>query len=100
MLTDFYRGWSIEITSVHGQFEAVCYSPHRDRLSDRALYSHQFQALQAANQLVDQFLAGEALKQFIRDAYEAGQLSFEAWQRLKQSVDQSLQVVTITNRRR
>lgn len=100
VLTDFYRGWSIEITMVHDQFQATCYSPQRERLSDRLLYTHQFQAWQVAHQLIDEFLAGQSLKQFLRDTYEAGQISFEAWQRLKQSVDESLYAVTVTNRKR
>jgi hypothetical protein len=86
-LTEFHRGWMIEITQTEGRFQTICYSPNGSRLHDRRCYSSCTAAWQAAIELIDQCFVRIALKRFLREQYEIEQLSFEEWQQLHQSLD-------------
>lgn len=96
MLTDFYRGWMIEVSSMSNGFQSVCHSPQGRRFSDRVLHSHQFNAWKTASQLIDQAIACYLLKQTMRESYETGQLKFEEWQQLRCSLEQTLNSILIS----
>jgi hypothetical protein len=86
VLTDFYRGWMVEVRKQQGGFQSICCSPIGEKLSDRSLYTQDFEARQAAIALIDRLFACYALKQVLRDMYELGQLDRDNWQRLSQSL--------------
>ncbi|SRR5579883_1011241 len=98
MLTDFYRGWMIEVSGTSSGFQSVFCSPRGRRFSDRLLYPCQFDAWKAASQLIDRALACYTLKQAIRDIYESGQLEFEEWQLLQCSLAQTLESILVSDR--
>jgi hypothetical protein len=85
-LSDFYHGWLIEITSFNGGFEVLCYSPCREKIQDYVTAGSEFEAMQAAKQGINWYLACHALSSFLREHYEADCLSFEEWRSLHQSL--------------
>ncbi|MBL1176093.1 hypothetical protein [Pantanalinema sp. GBBB05] len=86
-LTEFHRGWMIEITHIEGRFQTICYSPNGSRLYDRTGYLSSTVAWQVAMELIDQYFVRIALKRFLREQYEIERLTFEEWQQLHQSLD-------------
>lgn len=91
ILTEFHRGWMIEVASLEGGFQSTCYSPFGRALSDRTLYDHAMTAWHAGTIIIDSCFARYALVLVLRDAYEAGQLKFEEWQALHHSLSAELQ---------
>lgn len=87
-LTEFHRGWMIEIAQVEDRFQTICYSPNGSRLHDRTCYFSSTAAWQAATELIDQYFVRMALKRFLREQYEVERLTFDEWQQLHQSLDQ------------
>jgi hypothetical protein len=85
-LADFYHGWIIEVLAETEGFKSVCYSPSRQRLTDHKSYPSDICALVAAKRLINQHLACHSMSVFLRDAYEAGNLSFEEWRSLNHSL--------------
>ncbi|HEY9641957.1 MAG TPA: hypothetical protein V6C57_15830 [Coleofasciculaceae cyanobacterium] len=85
-LSDFYHGWLIEITASEGGFEVLCYSPCREKIQDYVTTGSDFEAMQAAKQIIDWYLACYTLSSFLREHYEADCLSFEEWRSLHQSL--------------
>lgn len=85
-VTDFHRSWMIEVTSLESGFQSVCCSSVGNQLSDRKVYTCQSAAWKAAVDLIDRFYACYAIDLVLRDVYEAGQLRFEEWQMLSQSL--------------
>ncbi|NJR64968.1 MAG: hypothetical protein HC772_06060 [Leptolyngbyaceae cyanobacterium CRU_2_3] len=88
-LSDFYHGWLIEITSTESGFEGTCYSPCRKKVQDYATHKSDFEAMQAAKQAIDWYMACQSLSSFLREQYESDRLSFEEWQSLDQSLANS-----------
>jgi hypothetical protein len=91
-LADFYHGWLIEVRCEESGFRSVCYSPSRQRLSDYTSHPSDFQALSAAKRLIDKNVTRYLLASFLRDRYELGQLSFEEWRSLNQSLNATIGV--------
>ncbi|UBF26100.1 hypothetical protein K9N68_31985 [Kovacikia minuta CCNUW1] len=89
-LTDFHRGWMIEIISGEKGFQSTCRSPVGEQLNNGEHYPHHFIAWRIGMELIDQFYACYALKTFLRDAYEAEHLDFEEWRSLNQSLVRNL----------
>jgi hypothetical protein len=85
-LSDFYRGWSIEVTKQEQGFVITCYSPARQRLSDGSAYPHDFQALRAAKQVINHHLGCLSIANVIRELYELDKLSFQEWRSLQHSI--------------
>lgn len=88
---DFHQGWLIEIEPLNQAFKATCYSPCRNRLAVQELYASEFDALYAAKQAIDVQVACKALSDVLREVYDAGQLSFEEWTSLQNSLVHPLQ---------
>ncbi len=88
-MTDFYRGWMIEIRTVGTQFQFVCHSPSGEKLGDEQLYPTELSALRAGFFSVDQFLACAAIRTWLRDLFEADRLEFAEWKQLSQSLNQA-----------
>lgn len=91
-LTDFYRGWMIEIVRQDIGFQSVCYSPSRQRLDDDVMYSREFLALNAGRALVDLHLACQQFSGVLRELYESEKLEFEEWRSLTQSIVEAVGV--------
>ncbi len=91
-LTDFYRGWMIEIVHQGNGFQSVCYSPSRQRVDDDVMYSQDFLALSAGRALVDLYLACQQFSGVLRELYESGKLDFEEWRSLTQSIVEAVGV--------
>jgi hypothetical protein len=89
-LTDFYRGWMIEIVSIEEGFQSICRSPVGEKLRDYGIYPHLNQAWRSGIVMIDQTIARCALKNFLRESYEAGRLEFGEWQLLSQSLNYRL----------
>lgn len=87
-LTEFHRGWMIEITQTEGRFQSICYSPNGSRLHDRTSYFSCLTAWQSAIELIDHCFVRMALKRFLREQYELDRLTFAEWQQLHQSLEQ------------
>lgn len=85
-LIDFYQDWLIKVAQEEGGFTMTCYSPSRQQLSDRTLHPHNFEALRAARQLIDQQVVCYSLATLLRDWYESDLLSFDEWRLLNQSL--------------
>jgi hypothetical protein len=85
-LTDFYRGWMIEIVQQNNGFQSVCHSPARQRLDDDVMYSREFLALNAGRALVDLHLACQQFSGVLRELYELEKLDFEEWRSLTESI--------------
>jgi hypothetical protein len=89
-LTDFYRGWAIEVMpSVQG-FQAVCYSPCRKQLVVETRHLVALDALHGAKQEIDYQLACISLAGALREFYEVGHLNFEEWHSLHHSLHHPL----------
>ncbi|MBI4782300.1 MAG: hypothetical protein HY785_13415 [Oscillatoriophycideae cyanobacterium NC_groundwater_1537_Pr4_S-0.65um_50_18] len=85
-LSDFYRGWLIEITSIELGFQIVCYSPCREKIKDTTTYSSEIEALQVARHTINWYAACQAISIFLRGSFEADCLCFEEWRSLHQSL--------------
>jgi hypothetical protein len=83
---DFYHGWIIEVTHENGRFTAACYSPSRERFIDYSTHPSDVHAFSAAKRGINRYLARHALSSFCRELYELGQLEFEEWRLLQQSL--------------
>jgi hypothetical protein len=97
-LVDFYHGWLIEILQIRISqyelsFEAVCYSPCREKICDYQVHSSEFEAMKTARQMIDWYEACQLLRRLLQQFYEAGQLGFEEWRSLHQSL------ITVTKAR-
>jgi hypothetical protein len=97
-LIDFHHGWLIEIivletVSSENKFKAVCYSPYRKHLILQELHCSKFDALFAAQQMINYQIACNSLSCTLRELYEAGQLHFDEWN----SLQHSLRTETKTN---
>jgi len=87
VITDFHRGWLIEVQRLADGFQALCISSSGMEFSDRILYAQPLQAQQKAIQLINHFFASSALKQILRELFEAEKLNFEEWQTLSASLN-------------
>ncbi|MGI0487611.1 hypothetical protein ACN4EK_19385 [Pantanalinema rosaneae CENA516] len=86
-LTEFHRGWMIEITQTEERFTTTCYSPNGSRLHQSAGYGSCMAAWRAAIELIDECCVRLALKRFLRELYDTDRLTFDEWQQLHQSLD-------------
>lgn len=68
-------------------FRLSCRSPLGEKLADPTVYQNHQLAMTKAMQLIDQFFACQALRQVLREIYEAEKISFEEWQQLGRSLD-------------
>lgn len=84
---EFYQGWMIELAEVEEVFCFFCHSPFGESLTDYSLHLSHRLALQAAFQLINQFLACAALRGVLREVFESEMLAFDEWQTLAQSLD-------------
>ncbi|WP_448597830.1 hypothetical protein [Thermoleptolyngbya sp.] len=91
-LTDFYRGWMIEVVPQGIGYTSVCYSPSRQRIDDDVLYSRDFLALNAGKALVDLYLACQQFSSVLRELYESDKLEYEEWRSLSQSITDTIGV--------
>jgi hypothetical protein len=85
-VADFYHGWIIEVAHENGLFTTACYSPSRERFIDYSTHPSDIHALRAAKQGINRYLACHALSSFCRELYELGQLPFEEWRSLQNSL--------------
>ncbi|HEY9628583.1 MAG TPA: hypothetical protein V6C84_14875 [Coleofasciculaceae cyanobacterium] len=85
-LSDFYRGWLIEITPIELGFQMVCYSPCREKIKDMTTYSSEIEALRVAKHTINGYAACQAISIFLRESFEADRLCFEEWRSLHQSL--------------
>lgn len=91
-LTDFYRGWMIEVVPQGIGYTSVCYSPSRQRIDDDVVYSRDFLALNAGKALVDLYLACQQFSGVLRELYESEKLEYEEWRSLSQSITDTIGV--------
>jgi len=85
-LADFHRGWIIEVVRDGDGFRSTCYSSAREHFSDNTIYPSESQAIGTAKRTIDRYIACYLLSSFLRDMYELGNLSFEEWSTLNQSL--------------
>lgn len=83
---DFYNEWAIEVFQTEAGYQFICYSPTRQRLCDRSVYSSDATAMSAAKRLIAQFLACQQLITCLREMYELGTLPFEDWRSLNHAL--------------
>jgi hypothetical protein len=86
-LADFYHGWLIEVAYQETGFYHTCYSPYRQQLQDSTAYPCEAKALKAAKQLIMHQLACYAMAGVLRDLYECGELRFDEWRSLNNSLN-------------
>lgn len=86
-LIEFHQGWMIEVIAAEAGFRLCCRSPLGEKLADPTVYQNHQLAMAKAIQLLDQFFACQALRQVLRELYEAEKISFEEWQQLGRSLD-------------
>jgi len=86
VIADFHCGWLIEVYQLEGGYQSWCTSPNGYQLSDRNFYAQPLQAQQAAIQLIDRLCVSFAIKQALREQFEANKLSFDEWQALTNSL--------------
>ncbi|MBE9178317.1 hypothetical protein IQ268_06915 [Oculatella sp. LEGE 06141] len=89
-LSDFYRGWSIEVVKQENGFSSTCYSPSRERISNSTVYLYDFHAINAAKQAINEHLTCKLLASFVRELYEVDRISFQEWRSLHQSIFETL----------
>lgn len=86
-LIEFHLGWMIEVTAAESGFRLCCRSPLGEKLADPTVYQNHQIAMATAIGLIDHFFVCQALRQVLRELYEAETLSFEEWQQLGRSLD-------------
>jgi len=85
-LSDFYRGWVIEVVADAGGFRSICYSSSRKRLHCKQVYTQQHEAMRAGRSLINHYSACSQLGQLLRELYQNDQISLGEWRSLNCSL--------------
>ena len=87
-LTEFHRGWMIEVIRDDAGFRSICYSPVGERLSSCNYERTCSTAWLAALDLVDRCFACEALSEVMQECFESHQITRDELCELNQSLGQ------------
>ncbi len=98
-LVDFHYGWLIEIVPTAAGYQAICYSPCRQRFVSNPQAS-EIDAFYAAKQEIAYQLACRSLTQALQALYKAGCLHLDDWKRLQQSLTRTVKTESRPNRPR
>lgn len=85
-LTEFHRGWMIEVIRNDAGFRSICYSPVGERLSSCNYDRTCSAAWLAALDLVDRCFACDALSEVMRECFEAHRITFDELYEFNQSL--------------
>jgi hypothetical protein len=85
-LIDFHQGWMVEVVPSEQGFLATCYSPSRKCVLVQEQHASDLEALYAAQQTINYQIACSSVATVLREFYEQGQLEFEEWTLLQQSL--------------
>ena len=90
-LIDFHHGWLIEVLPIglsqnEPGFEAVCYSPCREKVRNNQVHASAFEAMKVAKQAINWHGACQQLREVLRQLYEADRMGFDEWRSLHQSL--------------
>lgn len=83
---DFHRGWFIEVQPTSQGFQAVAYSPCRQRIATAEGHPTEWDALYAAKQQINFQAACGSIAKTLQELYQAGQLAAEDWHALRHSL--------------
>lgn len=83
---EFYRGWIVETEQEETGHRGICYSPSRLCLNTHQTYSSELYAISVSKAMIDRHIACRQISIFLRDLYEAGNLEFEEWRSLCNSL--------------
>ncbi|MCU0526321.1 MAG: hypothetical protein MUF72_16015 [Elainella sp. Prado103] len=83
---DFHQGWFIEVQPALQGFQAVAYSPCRERCITPDVYPTEWDALYAAKQQINFRAACGSIAKTLQEFYQAGQITSEDWHSLKHSL--------------